>query len=169
MTSASIPVTFSAPEDWTVAEGWSAYGEHSGVLFDEVGDIYSDGCQWGLVDPPPGPTVDDLAAAWTNVPELGATPAVDVTVDGHGGKQFELTVPDYTARECRGQQFGLYQLPSETGEAPGYWAQGPNYQFKVWVVDVDGTRLVIGSGTFPSTSPQELAIRDEVLASIQIG
>jgi len=37
------------------------------------------------------------------------------------------------------------------------------------VLDVDGTRLVIGAGTFPSTSPQDRAILEEVLASIQIG
>jgi hypothetical protein len=34
---------------------------------------------------------------------------------------------------------------------------------------VDGTRLVIGATTLPSTSPQNRAALDEVLASIQIG
>jgi hypothetical protein len=37
------------------------------------------------------------------------------------------------------------------------------------VLDVDGSRLVIGASTFPSTSPQDRAVLEEVLASIQIG
>lgn len=170
-----IPVTLTAPDDWNVDADWTVYKSgigSVGLIFDEVGDIYADGCKWGLVDPPPGPTVDDLASAWTNVTELAATAPIDVTVDGFNGKQFELTVPDYEPNECRGispGQFGLYQLPSETGVAPGYWAMGPNHHLQMWVLDVDGTRLVIGAGTFPSSTPQDRAVLEEVLASIQIG
>jgi hypothetical protein len=29
----------------------------------DVSDIYADGCEWVLVDPPPGPTVDDVVSA----------------------------------------------------------------------------------------------------------
>lgn len=53
--------------------------------------------------------------------------------------------------------------------APGFWAQGANQHFQMWVLDVDGTRLVIAAYSFPSTSPQDRAALDEVLASIQIG
>ena len=98
-----------------------------GRYFDEVANIYADGCQWVLVDPPVGPTVDDLVAAWANVPDFAATAAVDVTVDGYAGKQIEFTVPDYTTSECKGNRFGLWHAwTSGDGDAPGYWAQGPN-------------------------------------------
>ena len=150
VTSAAIPVTFTVPDDWTIAEGWSAYtggfgaaaGGLTGVVFDEISNVYTDGCQWKLFDPPVGPTVDDLVAAWANVPELNPTAPVDITVDGYAGKQIELTVPDYTG--CNGgNKFGLYQIPSDqTPEEPGFWAQGPNEHNQVWVLDVDGTRLV---------------------------
>ena len=72
------------------------------MLFDDISNIYADGCHWVLVDPPVGPTVDDLVAAWADVPELAATAAVDVTIDGYAGKQIEFTVPDYNPGECRG-------------------------------------------------------------------
>lgn len=39
----------------------------------------------------------------------------------------------------------------------------------MWVLDVDGTRLVIGASTFPSTTSQDQAALEEVLASIKIG
>ena len=50
-----------------------------------------------------------------------------------------------------------------------YWAQGPNQHHQLWILDVDGTRLVIGATYFPDTSPQDRADLDEILASIQIG
>ena len=52
---------------------------------------------------------------------------------------------------------------------PHYWAQGPNQHNQVWILDVDGTRLVIVASYFPDTSPQDRAALDEMLASIQIG
>ena len=57
----------------------------------------------------------------------------------------------------------------ETPTGPGYWAQGPNEHNQVWILDVDGTRLVIDACYFPDTSPQDRAALDELLASIQIG
>ena len=164
-------MTFTAPADWTVADGWSAFGEGAGVLFDSVSNIYAEGCRWVLVDPPVGPTVDDLVGAFANVPDFAATEAVDVTVDGYAGKQFEFTVPNYTSSECRDSKYGLWDVPGTGGgdESPGYWAQGPNNHFQMLVLDVDGTRLVIGAGTFPSTPPQDRAALEDVLASIQIG
>ena len=72
-----------------------------GFVTAEVGNIYADPCQWELVDPPFGPTVDDLVSAWANVPGFDATATSDVTVDGYAGKQIEFTVPDYNEDECR--------------------------------------------------------------------
>ena len=145
-------------------------GDGAFVLFDgSITNIYTDGCQWTLLDPPVGPTVDDLVAAWADVPELAATAAVDITVDGYPGKQIEFTVPDYTPSECKEQKFGVYML--DGAHPPGQWAlsPGPNEHFQMWVLDVDGTRLLIAASTFQSTSPQDRADLEEVLASIQIG
>ena len=50
-----------------------------------------------------------------------------------------------------------------------YWAQGPNQHNKLWILDVNGTRLVIVATYFPDTSPQDRAALDEILTSIQIG
>ncbi len=176
VTSANIPVTFTVPDDWIVFGGWTAYKPDTvGVIVDDISNIYVDGCQWVLLDPPVGPTVDDLVAAWADVPDFAATAAVDVTVDGYAGKQIEYTVPDYNADECKkkvgfGGVFALYDLPGLPIEnAPGNWAKGPNEHLQYWVLDVDGTRLAIGVASYPSTSPQDRAALDEALASIQIG
>jgi hypothetical protein len=152
-----------------------AYTHTAGLMIEGISNIYTDGCQWVLLDPPVGPTVDDLVAAWANLPDFVATAAVDVTIDGYAGKQIEFTAPDYNADECKkkvpfGGVFALYDIPGISIEdAPATWAQGPNQHLQYWVLDVDGTRLVISAYSYPYTSPTDRAELDEILASIQIG
>jgi hypothetical protein len=171
----NIPVTFTAPVSWTVVDGWMVYTGAGGVMVEAISNIYADGCQWVLLDPPVGPTVDDLVAAWANLPDFVATAAVDVTVDGYAGKQIEFTVPDYIRNECKkkvpfGGVFALYDIPGlPVEDAPATWAQGPNQHLQSWILDVDGTRLVISAFSFPYTSPKDRAALEEILASIQIG
>jgi hypothetical protein len=174
VTSANIPVTFTAPVDWTIAEGWSAHKSNVavGLLFDDIKNIYADGCHWVPADPPVGSTVDDLATAWANVPDFAATAPVDVTVDGYAGKQIEFTVPDYTDDDCRGisptqARFALWYTAGDVGG--GFYAQGPNQHTEQRILDIDGTRLVITALYLPRATPQDRADLDEALASIQIG
>ncbi len=125
-----IPVTFTAPADWSRrrVDGLRRQPSGHGVFFDGIANIYADGCQWVLLDPPVGPTVDDLVAAWANLPGFAATAAVDVTVDGYAGKQFEFTVPDYNLNECKKKEGigGVYALYDYSGmrseDAPGFLA-----------------------------------------------
>ena len=145
------------------------------MVFNGIANIYADACQWVLLDPPVGPTVDDLVAAWANLPDFAATAAVDVTVDGYVGKQFEFTVPAYKGGECK-KKVGFDRVDAlwdftgmSTEDAPGYFAWFSDRHFQIWALDVDGTRLVIGAYTGPSISPQDQTALDEVLASIQIG
>ena len=90
--------------------------------------IYAEGCKWLLVDPPPGPTVDDLVSAYAKLPGFGATPARYATVDGFVGKQIEYTVPDYNEDECVGGKFEILQADHTSGLAPSPWAHAPNQQ-----------------------------------------
>lgn len=169
-----VPVTFVRPRDWVVFDGWLVHNEGpndtaTGVSFWDVSNIYAEGCQWVLVDPPIGPTVDDLVSAFANLPSLAATAAVDVTVDGYVGKQITFTVPDYNQTECKSQHFGLWQEDGNSQPGPPFWAQGPKMHNQLWILDVGGTRLVIDAYFLPDTSQEDRAALDEVLASIQIG
>ena len=131
-----------------------------------MANIYTDSCPSVLVDPPVGPTVDDLASAWANLPGFDATAPIDITVDGFHGKQVEFTVPDYDEEEC--SNGGTASAGTDGGGAD-WWAQGPNQHNQLWILDVNGTRLVIVASYFPDTSPQDRAAIDEILASIRIG
>lgn len=166
-----IRLTFIMPDGWD-NNGWFVAKSNSdpifGTIFGPVANIFSDPCQWVEVDPPPGPTVDDLVAAFASVPALNATAATDVTVDGFHGKQIEFTVPDFTEDECRQGRFALFQDPGFAGRGPNYWAQGPHAHHRLWILDLDGTRYVIGGITFPDTSQQDRDDLDTLLNSIQI-
>ena len=172
-----VPVTFALPPGWETSDGVFILKSDAdiafGVAFYDVANIYADPCQWVLLDPPVGPTVDDLVSALANAPAFDATAAHDITVDGFEGKQIEFTVPDYDEDECRDGRFGLWKEDSpfgvRNGDAPDLWAQAPGQHNRVWILDVDGTRLTILAGYLPNTSAQDRADLDEILGSIRIG
>jgi hypothetical protein len=170
-----VSVTFDKPNGWAVFQGWLVSTSGAGLAFWDLRNIYAEGCQWVLVDPPIGPTVDDLVAALTNVPAYAATAPVDVTVDGYVGKKIEFTVPDYNKDECKVKSgsgvYGLWQEDNDEDDSAGpqFWAQGSRMHNTLYILDVNGTRLVIDVYTLPDASPQDLAALDEVVASVQIG
>jgi hypothetical protein len=166
-------VRFTQPDGWdNIGWGVTKGDPIFGLLFMEVGNTFTDPCQSIALDPPVGPTVDDLASVWADQPALNATAPTDITVDGFHGQQVEFTVPDYAVGEneddcADGGHFMLLEGVDTPGD--GYWAQGPNQHHQLWILDVDGTRVVIGAGWFPDTSAQDRADIDEMLSSIQIG
>ena len=108
-----LEVAFSPPAGWEYIGPWLAksdnYGWSGGTggppfgfATLDVGNIYAKGCKWRLVDPPPGPTVDDLVAAYADLP--GFEGARDTTVDGFQGKlestPFPITTRTIANRAC---------------------------------------------------------------------
>jgi hypothetical protein len=175
--SGSVPernLTFTLPAGWGTDQGW-VFKDGSdpliGLAFFDVLNIYADGCLWKLVDPQPGPTVDDLVAAYATIPGFEGPARDVVTVDGFHGKQLEFTAPAYNEDKCVGGEFALIQEDNMPvpGDAPGLWAQTPNQENTVMILDVDGTRLVILAGHPPNISAQDRADIDAILSSIQIG
>ncbi len=165
--ASDVPVTFTLPDGWTnigwaVTKGDPAFG----LVFMEVGNTFTDSCPSVALDPPVGPTVDDLASAWENLPAFDATVPTATTVDGFAGKLVEFTVPDYDEADCA---YGQFMLLRSKNSADGYWAQGPNQHHQVRIVDVDGTRVVIAASWYPDTSAEDRADIDKILRSIQIG
>ena len=64
-----------------------------------------------------------------------------------------MTIPDYNENECQDGRFGIFQIHGNAAGdvAPNLWSQAPQQQNKLWILDVDGTRLVILAG-YPPTS-----------------
>lgn len=133
----------------TVPDGWSnvrvpglVWGEGAVLGFWNLDNLYADPCTpaSGLLDPAPGPTVDDLVAAFNRVPGVVLSTPTDVTVDGFAGKQTDLRFSGSDG--CIGEDAVLWPIGTTGDAAP---APGPGEVERLWIVDVNGDRLVIAT------------------------
>jgi hypothetical protein len=169
----SIRITFTVPDGWAGIGGtiYRAVENNSppggaGLLFSRGPWLYSQLCQGPGPDIPTGSTVDDFVNALVEHPDLDVTSPVDVTLAGYSGKYLELQAPANIATnqdnpgpdECAG--YFVWE--------PGIYAQGPNHLWHIWVLDVDGTRVVVRSDTYPGTTAEVHAQLTAIVNSIQI-
>lgn len=137
-----------------------------------VDNLHADPChyQGSALDPPVGPTADDLATALVAQGGPGTSPATDVTVGGYPGKKVELSIPsDYDPAICDNGNYGRWfgggiTLP----DGYGPFTYGKGQVDIVYIVDVDGKRWVIDTNYLPGTSDASLAELDQIVASIRI-
>lgn len=106
---------------------------------------------------PVGPTVDDFVSALVDHPSLDITSPVDVTLAGYRGKYVDLTVPDDISTCLRYEPI-----------AEHIYAQGPGHRWHMWVLDVEGVRVVVETNDYVGTSPQRLAEEQAIIDSLEI-
>lgn len=169
------------------ADGWSQWigavkfhgkNGHVGLTITTVTNLVRHGCRdQSPLDPPVGPTVDDLAAALADLAPFRVTsPPTEVTMHGYRGKHLELTVPDLPVeRTSEGLEFArcedrnLTSWLSPWDPVEGFFGHsGPGYTEEFWILDVEGTRLVIVAHTTPKAPAQNIAERRAVMDSIRI-
>jgi hypothetical protein len=174
--STSLRAVFDIP-----GEGWSSWlgaakfgpdGGHVGMSITTVVNLVTDGCRDHLAaDPPVGPSVDDLVTALSKLDPFEVTTAPeDVTMYGYRGKHLEWTVPEMAFGRCDAGDVRSWLAPMDTGE-PGdafYGYTGPGYTEEFWILDVDGTRLMIAAERSPGSPPEDLEELRAVLDSIRI-
>ena len=132
-----------------------------------VGNVYADPCHWGgtLLDPPIDPSVDGLVAGLASQKSRHASVAADVSLDGFTGKYMELTVPArIDLAGCDEGEFRTWVDP--TLEGARYLE--PGQRDLLWIVDVDGSRLVIDAALGPHTTRKDRADRIKMVESIRI-
>jgi hypothetical protein len=169
------------------AEGWSQWigaaklsdVGHVGLSITTVTSLVTDGCHdHSWAKPPIGPAVGDLAAALATLAPFRVTsPPSDVSAHGYSGKHLEWMVPELPVDPADPSRFtgcvngSLASWVAFVDVVPGdayYGYSGPGYREEFWILDVDGTRLMIAAGTSPGSSPTDIAERDAILASIRI-
>lgn len=182
--STPLRVVYEVP-----AEGWSMWigavkfadEGHVGVSITTVTNLVQDGCRdHSWADPPVGPSVDDLATALADLAPFEVTsPPRDVTIDGYGGKYMELTVPDLPVEDVEGDRrftgceegtlksWVSFVDRAEEGDA-FYGYTGPGYREQFWILDLEGTRLMIQAGRSPGSPRADLAEQRAILDSIRI-
>jgi len=157
------------------AEGWMSWfgafkpglptdPPHSvvGLSILNVTNVVQDGCTGHVAaDPPIGPTVDAMATALAGLSPFDLTkPPTAVTAFGFSGKHLELTVPDL-AVELTDDGDAVFtdctdgELWSWIGAPLSFAYHGythPGQVEEIWLLDVDGQRLMIVAGTSPGSS-----------------
>ena len=179
--STALRVEYEIP-----AEGWSQwpggvkfadYG-HIGVSITTVTNVVRHGCRdHRPANPPVGPSVDDLATALADLAPFRVTsPPKDVTPHGYSGKYLELTVPDLPVKGsggdrffpgCKGNTLMSWIAPLLGGGFHGYNSEAGRTE-ELWILDAEGSRLVIEANWSPASPRQDVAEMRAILNSIRI-
>ncbi len=169
----------------TIPDGWYAVSAVRGggmvrteddrvaaLNFSSVGNLVADPCvsedtrdesSSGMVavagpmlEPPIGPSVDDLVAGLRQIPGLQFTEPVDIRLGGWEGKRLDLTHP----AGCQTGGFTpLWVTPTDSGES---WtiSSREGWHTTFWILDIDGLRFVV-------IAANEVDAPDDVLQDLE--
>jgi hypothetical protein len=170
-----VTMTVAAP-DWE-GEDILEWGERGASAPDGAGMIsfagseyyvYGDPCAWSATIPEtPATTVDEVIDALANQVSREASAPEDITVDGYAGKRIILRMAEGVDFDvCDEGFFAL--LGQSRGSSPddlGRYSQDPGQIEELWVVDVDGSIVVMDGVYYPDTMPSVVEELRAILAS----
>ena len=182
--STPLRVVYEVPAGgWSMWIGAAKFADdgHVGVSITTVTNLVRHGCRdHSWADPPVGSSVDDLATALTDLAPFRVTsPPKDVTIYGYSGKHLELTVPDLPVKgqgddrrftECEEGTLKSWVAFIDTAEEGDafYGYSGPGHTEEFWILDIEGTRLMIEANWSPNSPPEDMAEMRAILDSIRI-
>lgn len=92
----------------------------------------------------PGPTVEDLAEALRALPVWESTRPAARTIGGYEGVVMELNVPAHIPAKCQGEPL------SWRDHLGGTQGIGRGKTQRLWILDVEGHRVMLIAGYFPT-------------------
>jgi hypothetical protein len=164
-----IPLEVTVPDGWQRLPGFpvittvGARTQEEGALVlgwtsNTVG-VQSDPCSsksHELPDVEVGPGVEDFVDAVASQRWFRGTAPVNTTAGGATGRYFTLKGPA-----------DLDGCVEWRPWDPGFYAQGPSNIWEVWVLDVEGHRVVIVADYFPGTSARTIAQLEQMVTSLR--
>ncbi len=161
--SAPLLPVLSVPEGYTALEGGVGVQADNLARYVWVWDVksvFTHPCD--ATAEPVGPSVADLAEALAAQQLRGGTDPVPVTVGGYDGLFVRLSVPDEVdASACPGGVFSLWPGRAQS------WGDILGQVDMVWIVDVDGQRLVFDAAHDADASPDKVAELEEMVATAE--
>ena len=154
----------------TVPEGWEGgpfnisrapsreLPDGTNILFRQPTSVFADPCAPETSRESIGPTVDDLAPALADLPNVTDATQADVTISGFSGKHVSFVV-DTTGIDC---VMGIY------GQDAFVRGADNGQREDLWILDVAGTRLVIDAATYPETSTGDRTEMQSIVETLLI-
>jgi hypothetical protein len=162
--SANGFVVVHEPDDpWLAISVWTV-GKVARNPCHPRGDLYD-----------PGPTVDDLVRALETQSMRHATAPTDVTIGGYSGKYLEWSVParmavtgDSSFTGCDVEPGGRREFTSwHSNSGDPRWQQMAGQVDRLWVLNVDGQRLLIDATNSPDATQSQLDEERRIVQSLR--
>ena len=167
-------IAINLPSGWFNYDGWAMNTGGAGlpglplmiVTFWDVNQVYPTPCRWkGKTMVDPGSGVDALASALAKQPLRNAIAARDVVLGGFAGKYLQLSVPRHIDfADC---DQGYFETWTALGWGSDRYQQGPGQVDRIWILSVNGQRLVIDAAYMPRATNKDRAELDRIVHSIR--
>jgi hypothetical protein len=183
---ASVTLVATGPDGWVGYPDWAMDGPEPvradapkgiGISFLTADGVYTDPCHWDwndtghpdVADVKVGPSVDELVAALRANTYYTSTVAKPVTIDGYSGQELELHMPGGSYDRCDKDDPndpGGHVFPFSGG--PGLYTQGPANRWQLYILDVNGTRLISVILSYAKTPQADLDLADKIIQTMNI-
>jgi hypothetical protein len=158
-------IAVTLPSGWFNYNGWAVNdGGPLGLALWDVAKVYPTGCRWQgkpLIDP--GRTVEGLARVLTTRPLRHASKPRKAELAGFRGKYLRWSVPRKIDLSRCGQ--GYFESWTGRGWSTDRWQQGPGQVDRLWILAVNGKRLVIDANYLPSATRGQRTELDRIVRS----
>jgi hypothetical protein len=181
----AVTLVATGPDGWVGYPDWAMDGPEPvradaptgiGISFFTADGLHSDPCHWdvrgtgqpNIGDVKVGPTVDDLVAGLRANTFYTSSAATPVTIDGYSGQELELQLPDDPFTKCDKDD------PTDSGghafvfSGPGLYAQGPANRWHLYILDVEGTRLIAVILSYARTPQTDLDLARNIIETLDI-
>jgi hypothetical protein len=160
----------------TLPSGWfnhDGHGLNTGgrfprliVSFWHVAQVYPTPCRWQsrpMIDP--GRTIDGLASALASRPLRNASTPTDVSLGGSAGKFLAWSVPAKIDFATCDQ--GYFESWTANGWSSDRYQQGPGQVDRIWILKVNGQRLVVDAAYMPGATKTDRVELERAVHSIR--
>lgn len=167
-----VPATFTLPGSWFVfVWAYTEVGAEVNLEYPAIGaevslaivdNLSADPCGTDMLDPPVGPSVDDLVAALTDLEGFEVSAATDIEVDGFGGKQLTMRAPENPSCARPVESLSTWRTATRQDSV------GAGQVNEIRILDVEGTRLVISLAHGPAPTDFDRSMLESVVESIEL-
>ena len=158
-----VPAGYLGCTEVPTEQGLCAEMDNRGITFVVVENLVADPCDasQGQLDPPLGPTVDDLVAGLERLPGFTATQGTPGELDGHPVRRLNLIAPT-RPQACVTSDVQTWIVTSNRTNGVQFGERG-----ELWILEAQGTRLMIALAYQPGTPPEVVRQMRDIVESVR--